>query len=158
MGWTKRKIIEKAFGAFGLDSAFGLPPDQLQSGLDSLNAMMGHWDSEGVHLGFNLNGDLESDSGIDVSRVRAVYTNLGVELAAGLGREVSPRIAGIASQTYDRLKALANRQRVMRLPSTMPLGAGRKGWRGSIGGSGRVFADETADTTNTDTDGELEFD
>lgn len=158
MGWTKRKIVEKAFSVFGLDSAFGLPADQLQGGLDSLNAMMGQWDSEGIRLGFNLDGDLESDSGIDVSRVRAVYTNLGVELAASLGREVSSRITGIASQSYERLKALANRQRTMLLPNTVPLGAGRKGWRGSIGGSGRVFADETVDTTNTDTDGELEFD
>jgi hypothetical protein len=158
MGWTKRKIVEKAFSAFGLDSAFGLPPDQLQGGLDSLNAMMGQWDSEGIRLGFNLDGDLESDSGIDVSRVRAVYTNLGVELAASLGREVSPRISGIASQTYDRLKALANRQRVVRLPSIVPLGAGCKGWRGSVGDAGRVFADDTVDTTDTDTDGELEFD
>src|SRR5574343_612915 len=147
MGWTKRKIIEKAFSVFGLDSAFGLPPDQLQNGLDSLTAMMGHWDSEGIRLGFNMDGDLESDSGIDVSRVRAFYTNLGVGLAASLGREVSPRISGIASQTYDRLKALANRRRVMRLPNTVPLGAGQKGWRGSVGGNGQVFCDDTVDTS-----------
>jgi hypothetical protein len=154
MRWLKRKLVQKAYNAVGLLSAEQeLTPEEEDDGLDSLNAMMVQWDSEGVRLGYNPNGDLDSDPGIDPRAYRAVYLNLALELGASLGREIPPVVTIGATSGLSRLKSLVGKPIPMKLPSTTPLGAGHKGWREA----GRVFANEEDDALNTDTDSELEF-
>ena len=155
MIWLKRKLIKKAYNAVGLSSAEQeLTPEEEDDGLDSLNAMMVRWDSEGVRLGYNTPGDLDSDPGVEDHAYQAIYTNLGLELAASLGHEVSREITILAASSLSRLKSLAGTPIPLRVPGTTPMGAGHKGWRG---GTGRVFANEEDDALNTDEDSELEF-
>lgn len=133
--WTKQQLVLKAFGATGIVEYDGtdMQPEMLQDGLSSLDAMMAEWDSRGIRPGYlgsttPTEGDLGQDSGLPVWAIRAVYTNLAIELAASLGREVSPRIAGIAANSYAALAAVFAGPVPMRLPPNMPAGAGHKGW------------------------------
>lgn len=160
MGWSKLDLITKAFGVCGLASE-DLSAEALQDGLSSLDALMAVWDAAGVRLGYPLSatptsGDVSEDSGIPDWANRAVFMNLGIELAAGIGREVSPRIAMMAKQAYNRLLARVADPPRMRFPDTLPAGAGNKPWRGGNGGSSRFIQDED-DGIDAGPDSELEF-
>ena len=51
MGWTKRQYIEQAFEEVGLAAyVFDLTPEQLQSALRKLDAMMAEWNAKGLRL------------------------------------------------------------------------------------------------------------
>lgn len=155
MRWLKRKLIQKAYNAVGLLSAEQeLTPEEEDDGLDSLNAMMVQWDSEGVRLGYNPNGGIDSDPGVKPQAYRAVYMNLALELGASLGREIPAQVMISAASGLSRLKSVLGAPIPMKPSGTLPLGAGHKGWRG---GTGRVFANEEDDALNTDEDSELEF-
>ena len=54
MGWTKREYIEQAFEEIGLASyVFDLTPEQLQSALRKLDAMLAEWNAKGLRLGLS---------------------------------------------------------------------------------------------------------
>lgn len=137
MGWTKQQLVLKAFGATGLVEHDGtdIVPEMLQDGLSSLDALMAQWDSQGFRLGYlasedPTSGDLSQDSGLPDWAVRAVYMNLALELAGGLGREVSPRVAAIATQSLDALRSMFAAPTPYR-GSSIPMGAGHKPWPGT---------------------------
>jgi hypothetical protein len=53
MGYTKRQFISAAFEEIGLASyVFDLQPEQLQSALRRLDAMMADWNAKGIRLGY----------------------------------------------------------------------------------------------------------
>jgi hypothetical protein len=135
MGWTKLKLVRKAFGAMGLVEYDGtdMPPEMQQDGLSSLEAMMGQLDAEGIRLGYPLSDDPDDidpnqDSKLPSWAVRAVYMNLAVELGASLSREVPSRVVTIASQSREALGGLFAKPEPYRMPSNIPAGAGHKGW------------------------------
>ena len=53
MGYKKRQFISAAFEEIGLASyVFDLQPEQLQSALRRLDAMMADWNAKGIRLGY----------------------------------------------------------------------------------------------------------
>ena len=55
MGWTKRQFIEQAFEEIGLAAyVFDLTPEQLQSALRRLDAMMAGWNTNGIRIGWPM--------------------------------------------------------------------------------------------------------
>src|SRR3990167_1650065 len=153
MGWSKLKLVKKAYGVFGLTSneGFDLSAEQIQDGVSSMNAMMASWNIAGLRLGYPPDSEEpEQDSGIPDWANQAVYLNLGIELAASIGREVSPRIASMALKAYQRISTRVNKPRSkMRL--SQPAGAGNRVH--GDGGSKKFI--ETLVTTDTEEDIEL---
>jgi hypothetical protein len=55
MGYSKRQFISAAFEEIGLASyVFDLQPEQLQSAMRRLDAMMADWNGKGIRLGYPL--------------------------------------------------------------------------------------------------------
>lgn len=159
MSWTKRQLVEEAFDLIGLSSyTFDLQPEQYQSALRKLDAMMAQWLSRGLNLGYALSGspsesDLDSDSGVPVLAVSAIYHNLALQLATAFGKQPSNTLLKDArmglSDLYRHTSVIRERQ----LPNTVPLGAGNKGWRYRD-----VFVSEpNTDPLQIDSGGQLEF-
>ena len=55
MSWTKREIVEEAYGELALAGyVFDLDPEEEQAALRKLDTMMAVWDARGVRLGYPL--------------------------------------------------------------------------------------------------------
>jgi hypothetical protein len=136
MGWTKRELITQAFEEIGLASyVFDLTPDQLQSAMRRLDAMIASWNANGIRIGYPLPsspdaGNIDDDSGIPDAAVEAVYLNLALRLAPGFGKQVLPESKQHADMAYNCLANAAVLPTPEReLPGTMPRGQGTKPWR-----------------------------
>lgn len=92
MGYTKRDIIGQAFDEIGLAGyVFDLQPQQIESALRRLDAMMATWNGKGVRLGYPLPtsaGDSDVDQEINVPDVaiEAMTLNLAVRIAPVMAR------------------------------------------------------------------------
>jgi|TARA_R110000868_G_scaffold90258_2_gene250724 hypothetical protein len=135
MGWTKRQYIEQAFEEVGLASyVFDLTPEQLQSALRRLDAMMAEWNAKGLRLGFPLptspqDSSLDEQTYVPDLANEAIYTNLGIRIAPSFGKAVMPDTKGIAKLSYNTVVQKFSQPYEMQLPGTMPSGAGNKPWR-----------------------------
>lgn len=135
MGWTKRQFVTQAFEEIGLAAyVFDLTPEQLQSALRRLDAMMASWNAKGIRLGYPIpsspdDSDLDEQTNVPDSANEAIYTNLGVRLASSFGKEVTLSAKGTAKVAYDTLMMRAALPPEQQLPGTMPSGAGNKPWR-----------------------------
>lgn len=134
-GWTKRNYIEQAFAEIGLAGyVFDLTPEQMQSSLRQLDAMMATWDSKGLRLGWPLsltpgNSELDTVTGIHTWADEAVYLNLALRIAPGFGKTVGAETRTNAKTSYDTLLMRAARPLQAQYPGTLPAGAGNKPWR-----------------------------
>ena len=132
MGWTKRQFVEAAFEEIGIASySFDLMPEQLDSALRRLDAMLATWNARGLRLGYPLpsrpqNSDLDEDTNVPDSANEAIITNLAIRLAPGLGKAVSGETRGIASASYDSLLNSVAMPNEMSFPGTLPSGAGNR--------------------------------
>lgn len=136
MAYTKRDIVEQAFEEIGLASyVFDLQPQQLDSALRRLDAMMATWNAKGIRLGYPLpsspaDSDLDQDTGVPDNAIEAMILNLAVRVAPGFGKTVSPDTKGNAKRAYNELLANSAMPLEMQLGNeTIPSGAGNKGWR-----------------------------
>lgn len=109
MGWTKGQLVDKAFSENGLSPrVFNVDPDKLQDALHSLDAMMATWYGKGIRLGYLLpsspdDSDLAHDSGLPDRAYEAVFLNLAIRIASGVGKQVSPDTRLSAKAAYDVL-------------------------------------------------------
>lgn len=89
MSWTKRELINQAYSELGYaDYAFDLRPEQLQGARRLLDAMIAEWDGTGLFVGYPFgDDDLNSDSNIPDVYLSAVYSNLAMRIAPGVGRQ-----------------------------------------------------------------------
>lgn len=132
MGWTKRQFVEQAFDEIGLAGyTFDLQPEQLQSALRRLDTMMATWNAKGIRLAYPLpsspqDSDLDQKTEVPDSAYEAIYTNLAIRIAPSFGKQVAIEVKTTAKQAYDVLLQRAAAPIEMRLPSTMPVGAGHK--------------------------------
>lgn len=159
MSWTKLEFIQQAYEELGLASyVFDLSPEQLQSALNRLDAMMAAWNARGIRLGYPvasapLDASLSTDAGVPDSATEAVVTNLAVRIAPSLGKVVSPETKYIAKSSYDTLLSRAAMPAEMQLPATMPAGSGNKPWRNVD----NPFLNEPEEGLLAGEDGEIEF-
>lgn len=136
MAYTKRQFIEAAFQEIGLASyVFDLQPDQLQSALQRLDAMMAAWNALGIRIGYPLpsspqDSSLDEETGVPDSANQAIFSNLGIKLAPGYGKQVSIDTKVAAREAYNTLLSRAAMPSQMQLPDSMPRGAGNKPYRG----------------------------
>lgn len=135
MGYSKRQFVSAAFEEIGLASyAFDLQPQQFESALRRLDAMMASWNALGIRLGYPLPSspqfsDIDAESEVPDSANEAIITNLAVKIAPGYGKQVMPDTKATAKETYNTLLSRAAAPLEQQLPGTMPSGAGNKPWR-----------------------------
>ena len=135
MGYSKRQFVAAAFEEIGLASyAFDLQPQQFESALSRLDAMMASWNALGIRLGYPLPSspqfsDIDAESEVPDSANEAIITNLSVKIAPGYGKQVMPDTKATAKETYNTLLSRAAAPLEQQLPGTMPSGAGNKPWR-----------------------------
>ncbi len=136
MGWTKRQFVTQAFEEIGLAAyVYDLTPEQLQSALRRLDAMMAGWNANGIRIGWPIpsnpdNADLDQDSGAPDIANEAIYLNLAVRLAPSFGKTVSADTKIDADAAYSNLlNQTAAPVPERQYPNTLPRGQGSKPWR-----------------------------
>jgi hypothetical protein len=135
MGYSKRQFVASAFEEIGLASySFDLQPQQCESALRRLDAMMASWNALGIRLGYPLPfspefSDIDAESDVPDSANEAIITNLAVKIAPSYGKQLMPETKATARETYNILISRAAMPTEQQLPRTMPAGAGNKPWR-----------------------------
>lgn len=158
MGYSKRQFIEAAFEEIGLASyVFDLQPQQLESALRRLDAMMADWNGKGIRVGFPISAspqqsDLDEQTYVPDMANQAIITGLAVRLAPSYGKQVMPSTLAIAKSSYDTLLAKAAMPPEQQFPDTLPSGAGNKPWMYD------VFLPGPVDRVLAGQDGAIEFD
>lgn len=132
MSKTKGKFVTEAFEELGLaDYVFDLSPEQLQSALRKLDAMMATWEARGLPLAYLQPGPtatsaLSDDSGVPDRANEAIRTNLALRLAASHGKQTPMELRAIAKQSLSALFAYSALPAERQMQSGMPAGAGHK--------------------------------
>ena len=158
MGYTKRQFVTAAFEEIGLaDYVFDLQPEQLESALRRLDAMMMEWNAQGVRLGYPIasspqDADLDTDTFTPDSAWEAVITNLAIRIAPGYGKTVSPDTKAMAKNAYNILLQRATFPLEKQLPETMPIGQGNKPWRWD-----NAYVYSPVDPVDAGSDGPIEW-
>lgn len=135
MGWSKRDLVSSAFEELALAGyEFDVTPEEQNSALRRMDAMMATWDGRGVRLGYNLpsspdRSDLDQDSGIPDWAAESVYLNLSIRMASGWGKSVGQSTIAVAKDAYNAVLSHAALPPEQRSPQTLPSGAGNKPWR-----------------------------
>lgn len=159
MGYSKRQFVAGAFEEIGLASyVFDLQPEQLQSALRRLDAMIADWNGKGIRLGYPLPGspqdsDLDEPTLVPDSANQAILTNLAIRIAPGYGKVVMTETKAVAKDSYNTLLQRATMPPEQQLPSTMPAGSGNKPWRVYD----NPFICPPVDTVDAGPDGPLQF-
>jgi len=159
MGYTKRQFVTAALEEIGLASyVFDLQPEQLQSAMRRLDALMADWNGKGIRLGYPLpsspqDSDLDEESNVPDSANEAVILNLAIRLAPSYGKQVAIETKASAKQGYDVLLQRATVPPQQQLPGSLPSGAGNKPWRVYDG----PFIRPPVDPVTIGPDGPLEF-
>ena len=135
MSYSKRQIVEQAFEELGLATyVFDMTPDQFDSALKRLDAMIAEWCIKGIDLGYPITADPESSELASSSNVptwasQALISNLALKIAPSYGKSPSPDTKQSAKTGYESLLIMNARPIQQQLPRTMPIGAA--GWRWS---------------------------
>lgn len=135
MSWTKRQFIEQAFDELGLASYdFDLQPEQLNSALIKLDAMMATWNALAIKINYPLfvESDMDDDTGVLDAANEAIYLNLALRLAGSLGKALTQDQKQNAKEAKDALMLSTLNVQKINLPSSLPIGAGNKTLRNYI--------------------------
>lgn len=134
--WTKRELVNQAFAELALAGyEFELTPEETQSALIRMDAMIAEWQGRGISLPYALpaspsDSDLDQPSGLPDFAVSAVYTNLALRTAASFGKTPPQTLIQAAAQGMSALWAIAAQPQQQQLRGSVPIGAGNKYWRG----------------------------
>jgi hypothetical protein len=135
MGYSKLQFVQAAFEEIGLASyVFDLQPQQIESALRRLDAMMADWNGKGIRLAYPIpsnpeNSDINAETGVPDSANEAIITNLALRLAPSYGKQIMPQTQVVARNAYQTLLNRAAMPTEQQMPGTMPAGAGNKPWR-----------------------------
>lgn len=160
MSWTKRQFISAALDEIGIGSyAFDIQPEQYESALKKLDAMMASWNAYGIRLSYPIPSNPEDSyiddrSNVPDSANEAIALNLAVRLAPGYGKAVSRETKVAARVAYNGLLAQTKTVKEINIMNGMPKGSGNKS---SIGYNNSPYFSPNPDILNTGNDGELEF-
>jgi hypothetical protein len=158
MGYSKRQFVSAAFEEIGMaEYVFDLQPEQLQSALNRLDAMLAEWNAKGLRLGYSLpsspqDSDLDEPTFTPDSAWEAIITNLAIRIAPGYGKAVSPDTKVTAKAAYNTLLQRAAFPLEQQLPETMPTGQGNKPWRWD-----NPFVPRPVDPVDAGPDGPIEW-
>jgi hypothetical protein len=113
---------------------YDLMPEQLNSVLRTLDAMIATWDAKGIRLGYPLpssplNSSLTQETEVQDTSVEAIYTNLAMRIAARFGKNIPPETRRAAKDSYNALLIVLATPCEMQFPATLPQGQGNKPWR-----------------------------
>lgn len=131
--WSKRQLIREAHNELGLGADFDISPEEDQSALRRMDAMLALWEAKGVRIGYAFpadptSSDPDTPSGIPDSAAETVALNLAIRLAPSFGKAVKPETTKAAREGYDLLLWGAARPQAQQMPNTMPVGAGNRGY------------------------------
>ena len=109
--WTKRDIIQKAYGELGLGSdPLDIPAGEMQDAMHALDALMFRWATLGIVFdpaypqpATMRGGDLDDTSNVPLGANEAVYLNLALRLAPSFGKTPSPDTKKDARRAYSDL-------------------------------------------------------
>jgi hypothetical protein len=159
MGYSKRQFIEAAFDEIGLAAyTFDMQPEQYQSALRRLDALMADWNERGIRLGYPLPGspqasNLDEQTSVPDRANEAIITNLACRIAPSYGKQVLPATMTTAHFALNTIMVRAATPTPMQLPGTMPAGAGNKPWTYQ----GDPFLPEPVSPLLAGQDGPIEF-
>lgn len=123
---TKGELIGDAFAELALASyVFDLEPEEQQTALRRMDALLAVWESKGIRIGYVYGGDISTESGLPQYAHEPVIAALAVRLAPGFGKTVSAQTLTAAKSGCDGLmsrSAFPPEQQLRNLPS----GAGNK--------------------------------
>lgn len=135
MSYTKRQIVEGAYAEIGMAAfVFDLEPEDLQSALRRLDALMATWNGRGIRLGYPVplqpaSSSLDEDSNLPDWAAEAAITNLAVRIAPSYGKTPSDDTKITARDSYSVLLSRAAVPPEMQFPAQLPAGAGNKPWQ-----------------------------
>ena len=138
MSYTKRQYVVAAFEEIGLASyVFDLTDDELVSAGRRLDSMMASWNAKGVRLAYPLPSSpitlataLDVDTEVPDAANEAIILNLGIRIAPGYGKQVSPDTKISAKAAYTTLLGWTAQPTLEKqFPRSLPTGAGHKSWR-----------------------------
>lgn len=158
--WTKKQLIEQAYDELALAGyVFDLTPEELQAALRQMDSMLATWEGKGLRLGYVLPAtpdasNIDGPSGLPDSANEAVYMNLAVRRASGMGKTVNVATMRAAREGYASLLVPLANPRKQQLPSTLPMGAGN---RSGYGFRRTFFPTPTVDPLPVDSAGDLEY-
>ena len=161
MPYSKRQFVQAALEEIGLAAhVFDASPEELESGMRSLDAMIGMWNARGIRLGYSIpnnpqDGSLDQVTGVPDSANEAVIKGLAVRLAPSYGKQLSRDTKVLAKQGFDTLVLLSGvtSPPEKQMPSTMPKGAGRKTYQTD----GNPFFPIPSDPVDAGSAGELDY-
>ena len=157
MSYTKRQLITQAFEEIGYGYPYDVHPDQLQSAMRRLDAMMATWNGKGIRVGYPIPSSPESGSLDDETNVpdyinEAIYLNLAIRIAPGYGKMASLELKQSAREAFNVVLSKNTMPKERQLKD-LPAGAGNKPRKGS----GSVFIDDPSCGLDAGQDGEIDF-
>ena len=138
MSYTKRQFVVAAFEEIGLASyVYDLTDDELISAGKRLDTMMATWNIKGIRLGYplpsspmTLIASIDVDTEVPDAANEAIITSLGIRIAPGYGKSVSPDTKVSAKAAYTALLSWSAQPTLEKqFPSSLPVGAGNKSHR-----------------------------
>lgn len=129
--WSKRDVITQAFSEIGKGASdFDLQPEDLQTGLRKLDAMMAAWGGAlGVRIGFSGGdgkGELGEDTKVPDWSYEALYLNLALRLCPDYGKTPSPITVTDAKAALDAVRGRTVQPATRRISGYA--GAGSSAW------------------------------
>lgn len=132
MGWTKRDFVKQAFEEIGYASyIYDAVPEELESILRTLDAMMATWNAKGIRIGYpassTANGaSLDEQTDVPDAANEAIYLALAIRIAPRFGKQVQQETKQNAKDAYDALLNRLAQPIEMQFNQTVPAGAGNK--------------------------------
>ena len=117
------EMAQALLAEHGISSyVYDLTPDQLNSALQRLDAMIAYWNGRGVRLSYPLPGSPEYSDIDTATRVPdwanlAIITNLAKSISPSYGKTPSPETVLTAKQTFDALIAKSTMVPIREIPA-----------------------------------------
>lgn len=159
MSWTKKNLIDQAFEEIGLAAyVYDLTPEQYQSALRRLDAIVATLEAKGIRLGYPLpsapnSSSLTVETNVPDTAAEALFTMLAIRIAPQFGKTVSMETKQVARASYlSLLQKAVGVPNERQLQGTLPRGAGNKPWRYDT-----VYVDQPDDPLAVGPDADFDF-
>jgi hypothetical protein len=130
MATTKSDIVASALNKLAVTGFdYEIDPEELKSGVTTLEYLMADWDARGIKIGYNFAADPETANisdpcGLPDIAFRAVTYQLAIDLADTYGKQVTQSIAASANSGMTSLLSAVQYQPQVQYPNRMPRGSG----------------------------------